>query len=434
MSATTTDAPGVGDPGDQSEDAVAAEPVTVPADGVPDVVRTREDLDEATRALASGTGPLAVDTERAQGFRYTAKAYLIQLRRAGAGTVLVDPTAFEEGAVRADLSELGRAVADAEWIIHAASQDLPCLAEVGLVPRRLFDTELAGRLLGLPRVSLGALTERALGKSLAKEHSAADWSKRPLPLGWLSYAALDVELLVELRAWETDQLDAAGKADWAAQEFAHLAEHAADPVLRRAEPWRRTAGVHDVRTPRGLAVVRELWLTRDDIAARLDKAPGRVLGDRAISELAIKAEAAASPVLGREGLRAVSGFSWRQASRFEAEWLAALERAAALPRTDLPVTRPPLAGPPAPRQWGRRFPEAFARWERVRPATVALAEELNLPVENLIGPEAVRRLAWEPPAEISTEAVDAALAASGARAWQRDLVVPVVTPLLPAPE
>ena len=403
--------------------------VTRPAEGVPAVVRTPEALAATIEALRAGTGPLAVDTERAHGFRYTGRAYLIQLRREGAGTHLVDPIAFAADDELADLSALADAVGDAEWILHAASQDLPCLAEVNMLPRRLFDTELAGRLLGLPRVALGSLLERALGKTLAKEHSASDWSRRPLPEDWLNYAALDVELLVPLRDWVAEQLEEAGKSEWAAQEFAHLVAHAGDAPNVRAEPWRRTSGTHDVRTPRGLAVVRELWQERDALARRLDKAPGRVLVDRAISGLA---QASEKPdfVASREALRAVDGFKWRQAARYETNWLAALERALALSKAELPLKRPPSEGIPHPKGWPTRFPDAAERWSRVRPATMELAEKLGLPVENLIPPDAVRKLAWEPPHPVSEASVDAFLMIEGVRPWQRELVVPVVTPLL----
>lgn len=403
--------------------------VKVPAEGVPDVVRTPDALRATISALSGGTGPLAVDTERAHGFRYTGRAYLIQLRREGAGTHLIDPIAFAKDSERADLSAVADAVGDAEWILHAATQDLPCLVEVNMRPQRLFDTELAGRLLGLPRVALGSLLERALGKTLAKEHSAADWSRRPLPQEWLSYAALDVELLIPLRDWVADQLEQAGKAEWAAQEFAHLVAHAGDPAPVRAEPWRRVSGTHDVRTPRGLAVVRELWQERDALAERLDKAPGRVLVDRAISGLAQEAEKPGfSP--SREALRSVDGFKWRQAARYETNWLAALERALELPKSALPMKRPPSDGIPHPKGWPTRFPDAADRWSRIRPATQELAETLGLPVENLIPPDAVRKLAWEPPQPLSESSVDAFWSMEGVRPWQRELVVPVVAPLL----
>lgn len=411
-------------------DEAVPELVEVPAEGIPGVVDTPEALAATLGALAAASGPLAVDTERAQGFRYTGRAYLIQLRREGAGTHLLDPIAFAGDRPRADLSAFADVLGDAEWIVHAATQDLPCLAEVGMVPRRLFDTELGGRLLGLPRVALSALTERALGKTLAKEHSASDWSQRPLPGSWLSYAALDVELLVPLRDWVAAELEAAGKAEWAAQEFAWLAAHAADPPAVRTDPWRRTSGLHDVRTPRGLAFVRELWQTRDALARAADRAPGRLLNDRAITELAVLIETDKVADPGRSTLKRVRGFSWRAAARHEADWLDALVRAAALPRGDLPPLKLAHEGPPAPRTWGHRFPEAAARWDAVRPAVVALAEELALPPENLISPDTIRRLAWEPPVDTTQEGVCAFLAAADARPWQRDLVAPVVAPLL----
>ncbi len=413
-----------------SEDADAPVLVSAPADGVPGLVNNPELLTEAVAMLRSGHGPLAVDTERAQSFRYSGKAYLIQLRRAGAGTLLVDPVALEEGRPRADLSALAAAVGDAEWIVHAATQDLPCLAEVNLVPRTLFDTELAGRLLGLPKVSLSAITERALNKTLAKEHSAADWSKRPLPDAWLNYAALDVELLSDLRDWISDELAASGKQEWARQEFAHLAEHATDAPARREDPWRRTSGIHELRSPLQLAVVRELWETRDEISERVDRAPSRVLSDLAISELAGKLDPPTVRRLGRDELRSVRGFSWRIAARFETAFIAALDRVAGMDKEQLPPMNPPLVGPPPPRTWAKRSPAAYERWLLLRPATIELAETLALPVENLIPPDALRRLAWEPPEEHTIEAVDAFLAERSLRPWQRGLIAPLAAPLL----
>ena len=406
--------------------------IEAPADGVPEVVRTPDALAAATAVLAAGSGPVAIDTERAQGFRYSARAYLIQLRREGAGTVLLDPIPFTPSDAPADLSGLADALADSEWVLHAATQDLPCLAEVKLLPHRLFDTELAARLLGMPRVALGTLMEEAFGLTLRKEHSAADWSKRPLPDEWLNYAALDVEKLVDLRAWLVERLAAAGKTEWAEQEFAHLVERATVPPAPRAEPWRRTSGLHAVRTPRALAVVRELWLVRDRLASGLDRAPGKVLPDRAITALAARANPAEIKRLGPADLAAVPEFAWRFPSRYRARWLAALDRVASLPRDQLPTRQAPPDGPPPTRAWEMRNPEAAARWDAVRPAVVERAEQLELPVENLISPDALRRLLWEPPAEITSESIDAALAAELVRPWQRDLLAPLIVERLTA--
>ncbi len=222
---------------------------------------------------------MAIDAERASGYRYSARAYLVQLRREGSGTALVDPIAFD------DLTTLQEALGDTEWILHAATQDLACLAEVGLRPTTLFDTELAGRLLGYPRVGLATLVETVVGRSLRKEHSAVDWSTRPLPEPWLEYAALDVEALVELREALGVELEESGKAEWARQEFAHLVD-APSHRAPRVDPWRRTSGMHRARGRRALAAVRELWETRDEIAARRDVTPGRIIPDSAIVEAA----------------------------------------------------------------------------------------------------------------------------------------------------
>ena len=398
--------------------------LTEPTDGTPPIIETPEALDLAIAALAGGSGPVAVDAERAHGFRYSQRAYLIQLRRAGSGTHLIDPIAF---GMPADLSSLASALADAEWVIHAASQDLPCLAEVGLLPRTLFDTELAGRLLGYPRVALGTMIEELFGVRLLKEHSASDWSTRPLPPGWLTYAALDVELLVELRDKLAAQLVETGKDEWARQEFAALVAGAGTAPEPRTDPWRRTSGIHRIRTRRGLGYVAELWYARDDLAQRLDRAPGKILPDAAISELA----AATTP--GRSALRQIPTFSRRQAKRYETVWLNALVKVEQLPESALPPLHLPTDGPPQARLWGSRDPEAAARLASVREALGACADELGLPVENLLTPEFVRRLAWRPPQPVTVESVDAALAASGARAWQRELTVPLIAPLMADP-
>ena len=397
-----------------------------PRDGLPSVIDTPRSYAVAIDELAAGVGPLAIDTERAQSYRYSARAYLIQMRRAGVGTRLVDPIALQTGPEPADLSALAQALAPAEWILHAASQDLPCLAEVGMLPARLFDTELAGRLLGFPRVGLGTMLEELLGVRLLKEHSAADWSVRPLPDELLAYAALDVDFLAELRDVLAQRLVEAGKDEWARQEFEWLARQgfhvaAPDPTER----WRRIHSLNHIRTRRGLAVARELWTVRDQLAHDRDLAPGRVLKDAAIVELACQVGGSA-PVK----MSAVAGFHRRIARKNEPAWQAALARAMALSERDLPPTRLLRADLPSPRAWQRTRPEAWLRWTAVRPLVVELAERVDVPAENLIPPQALRQLAWAPPVELDEASVAHALAEAGARPWQCDLVAPVVTPAL----
>ena len=412
------DEPGHGDDPDLPPSAEpSAVPLLEPRDGLPPLVAGPEALASASSRLAGGAGPVAVDAERASGFRYGHRAFLVQFRRRGAGTVLIDPVACP------DLSGIDTALAGTEVVIHAASQDLPCLADLGFRPQQLFDTELAGRLLGYPRVALGTLVETLLGLTLEKSHSAADWSTRPLPEEWLRYAALDVEVLVELRDALAGQLAEQGKGEWARQEFA--AELTAGPPPR-PDPWRRTSGIHRIRTRRGLATVRELWLERDRIARQRDLSPTRVLPDAAIIE--------AARVLPTRpaDLAAVAGFDNRGARRHTGEWMRAIRRVRAQPERELPPLSPPSSdGPPPAHRWSDRDPDAASRLTAIRAAVAALADEHHLPAENLLPPDAVRRLAWAPPEPVTPETVSARLAEHGARSWQVGLTsLPIARALL----
>ncbi len=360
--------------------------LTEPREGVPPVVETPADLRRAAQLILQGTGPLAVDAERASGYRYGQRAYLIQVRRHGSGTFLIDPTAFT------DLAPLAESFAGVEWVLHAASQDLPCLREVGLTPDLLFDTELAGRLLGYPRVGLSALMEDILGVSLAKEHSAADWSTRPLPEPWLRYAALDVELLVELRDAIEQELHAANKYELAMEEFDAIRD--APPAPPRIDPWRRTSGLHKIRKPRQLAAVREMWQTRDDIAQRRDVSPGRVLQDSAIIAAATALTGTSAP-----DLSTLPAFSTKGAKRYLSQWQQAIVTASHLPDSELPATTLTSSGPPPARSWPDKDPVAARRLALVKDELSAISERDSIPVENLMTPDLVRRVLWTPPFE-----------------------------------
>ncbi len=384
-------------------------------DGLGPIVDTEPALAQVCADLAAGTGPVAIDAERASGYRYSARAYLIQLRREGSGTALVDPVAFDS------MAPLQTALGDTEWILHAASQDLPCLAAVGLRPAALFDTELAGRLLGYPRVGLATLVETILGQFMRKEHSAVDWSTRPLPSAWLEYAALDVEVLIELKDVLEQELVDAGKDEWARQEFEHLLDHEA-PI--RHEPWRRTSGLHKVRGRRALAAVRELWEERDRIARERDVTPGRILPDSAIVEAAVANPSDRSALLGTKG------FHGRGAERYSRQWAQALANARELPEDALPTRSPRIDGPPVPRTWAEKDPVAARRLAIARTEIHDLAREHGLPVENIVTPDYLRRVLWTPPTSRDEHSllqdVPKALAELGARQWQIELVTPLL--------
>jgi ribonuclease D len=415
-------------PDQQAPDAVpaSAEPAPAPLltlrDGLPGITETDEALADVVARVASGSGPVALDAERASGYRYTQRAYLIQLRREGSGTALIDPIAYP------DLSALQRAIGEAEWILHAASQDIPCLRDVGLVPARLFDTELAARLLGYPRVGLATLVEVIMGRAMRKEHSAVDWSKRPLPRPWLEYAALDVEVLIELRDVIAAELEESGKLEWAEQEFENLIDFEPPP---RQDPWRRTSGIHKAKGRRALAAVRELWSTRDEIAQQRDTTPGRLVPDSALIA------AANSMPTSTAALLDTPGFHGRGARRYADRWLAALDRARRLRDTDLPPLTIRSDGPPAPRVWPERDPVAAARLTTAREAINHFAEQRHVPVENLLTPDYLRRVLWKPPRADRSgmeEAVAAELERLGARRWQVEITAPMLAAAILEPK
>ena len=416
-------------------------PLLQPAGGTPPVIDTESKFKDALAQLAQGHGPFAVDAERASGFRYSARAYLIQIKRDEGGLHLIDPIPFGPG--HNLFIQLNDLLNTDEVILHASTQDLPCLRELGIHPVRLFDTELAGRIAGLPRVGLGPLLETLMGVSLAKEHSAADWSARPLPQEWLTYAALDVELLVELRDRMNKILEKSNKLPWALEEFSSILK--APPAPPRVDPWRRTSGMHKIKRRDQLAIIKELWVARDHIASSQDIAPGKLLNDSAIVELAIAAAATKKEfekALRPLGLRA----RWLENLPL---WLSSISAAMALPEEQWPAMRTNADTLPPIKLWRDKFPEKYAPLSHARAAIELIAQDNEIPVENLMTPEHVRRVCWKPPTgateTLSVAAVEQALTELGARQWQVALVAPalaaallekepVPVPELPAPE
>jgi ribonuclease D len=368
-------------------------------------------LAAAAAQLAAGVGPVAVDVERASGFTYSQRAYLVQVFRRGAGVFLFDPPPI------GDFGALQSAIGDVEWVLHAASQDLPSLRDLDLDPPTMFDTELAARLLGHERVGLGAVVEDTLGISLAKAHSAADWSTRPLPQSWLEYAALDVEHLVDVRDALAAELALQDKTEIAAEEFQAVLDRVPKPA--REEPWRRLSGLHTVRGRKALAVARALWTAREDYAREQDVSPGRLVPDRALIAAVL-----ADPK-SKQDLAAVKDFMGR-ASRSQLDrWWAAIEAGRA--SEELPLERATGGDSlPPPRAWVDRNPDADARLKAARPAVEREAEALSMPTENLLTPDTLRRLAWSPPDPATPESIGEALRILGARRWQIERTAQVI--------
>lgn len=373
-------------------------------------------LQAAIADLAQGDGALAVDAERASGFKYSQAAYLVQLHRRGSAIYLIDPQA----ALVTDEAkkQLAGFMGNLTWILHASTQDLPCLNELGLFPPALIDTELGSRLAGLPRVGLGAVVEQFLGLKLAKEHSAVDWSTRPLPKDWLDYAALDVEVLPDLADELMNELRQLGKEDIAAAEFANLLKFT--PKEKKVDRWRATSGAHEIKSQRGLAIVRELWNARESLAQRLDVSPGRLIPDASISAAAKLSPRSKSELAGERT------FHGRASRTYIDTWWAAIQ--AGMNTNDLPALKVPHTGIPNHRIWSNKFPEADARLKAVRPVIAELSEQMAIPAENILTPDYLRQLCWSYP-QLETSIAEFLLGL-GARKWQVELVAEKLKPAL----
>jgi len=374
-------------------------------------------LQEAVAVLKASSGPIAIDAERASGFKYSQRAYLIQLRAEKSEIFLIDPVANPEMAKSKSFQEFAEVLKDREWILHAATQDLPCLNELGLHPGSIFDTELAGRLAGAPRVGLGSLTESLLQFRLAKEHSAADWSTRPLPESWLNYAALDVDVLHELATAVKELLNQQGKLDWAHQEFASLMSF--KPKPQRIDKWRGITGLHKVQDRLSHEIARQLWMARESLAQKMDVAPGRLIPDSSILV------AATQKPKSRPELAAMKSFSGRASRSYLDLWWDAVQ--SALKATDLPSLKPEKTDAiPNHRNWITKFPEADRRLKHAKASLLVLSEEKLVPLENLLSPEILRQVSFTPPVSLSRATLGEKMRELGARNWQVELTAQLI--------
>ena len=399
-----------------------------PAAGIPPVLSSAAEFLAAADRIAGGHGPIAIDTERASAFRYDDRAFLVQIKRAGAGIFLFAP----EG----QRAELGAALAPVinklTWVVHAAVSDLPCLAWLGLYPARVVDTELGGRLAGLTRVGLGAMYEDLLGVRVAKEHSTQNWSSTPVPKSWLAYAALDVEELLELADEVEYLLRSQEKWEWALEEFEYVRTQHQDIVAPDVREWHEVKGMRGLEHPRDLAIAREIWTVREDVAAHDDISPGKILPNKVILAIASRRPANLAQlkrVPGAKNSRLAPG-----------TWLDAIRRAENLPVSELPV---PGEGELAhwrntqginTRLWKKRDPDSWNTWELIREDIRELSYEIAVPHENLISATSVKKITWDLTVtrNIRTEDdLEDALAAEGLREWQKDIIWPVFAELLP---
>jgi ribonuclease D len=300
---------------------------------------------------------LALDTEGASFHRFLDRIYLLQISTRDRSAI-IDPLPIGSPAGLGDLL-LSNAV---EVVFHDADYDLRLLhQDYGWHVTNIFDTRIASQLLGIKSFGLAALLEQFFDVKLDKKHQRADWSMRPLPPDMLEYAAQDTRYLLQLKDHMTAELGRRGRLHWAQEEFARL-EGTRWEAEESMEGFLRLKGARDL-SRRELAVLREVANWRDTVAAELDRATFRVMGNEALFELARRTPRSVSE------LSAIKGMPKGMIERAGADIVAAVRRGIEVPEAELPKF-------PKGQRWNkdRDFDDRVARLKSVRDAAATRLE------------------------------------------------------------
>jgi len=263
----------------------------------PVLVADARALDELLAALAAEPA-VALDTESNSFHVYRERVCLIQLSTRG-GDFVVDPFAV-------DVRPLGPVLASAEAVVlHGADYDVRCLKrEYGFALPSLFDTMAAARRLGRAGLGLSALVEEHFGVALSKDFQRSDWGRRPLAAEQVRYAALDTHFLLALFDLLAGELRERGLWEAAKVEFARIAAVEPRPRVFDPEGWRRLKGARDLDAG-GRAVLRALWILREERAGALDRPPFKVMPEQAMLEVARRRPKAEQDLLRIPGVTSV---------------------------------------------------------------------------------------------------------------------------------
>lgn len=300
---------------------------------------------------------LALDTEGASFHRFLDRIYLLQVSTRDRSAI-IDPLPIGSPAQLGDLLQSK----DVEVVFHDADYDLRLLhQDYGWHVTNIFDTRIASQLLGIKSFGLAALLEQFFDVKLDKKHQRADWSMRPLTPDMLEYAAQDTRYLLQLKDHMKAELGRRNRLHWAEEEFARL-EGTRWEAEESMEGFLRLKGARDL-TRRELAVLREVANWRDTVAAQLDRATFRVMGNEALFELARIGPRSVSE------LGAIKGMPKGMIERAGADIVAAIRRGIEVPEAELPKF-------PKGQRWNkdRDFDDKVARLKSVRDSAATRLE------------------------------------------------------------
>jgi ribonuclease D len=300
---------------------------------------------------------IALDTEGASFHRFLDRIYLLQISTREQSAI-IDPLPIGSPAKLGQLLE-SKSV---EVVFHDADYDLRLLhQDYGWHVTNIFDTRVASQLLGIKSFGLAALLEQFFDVKLDKKHQRADWSMRPLTPDMLAYAAQDTRFLLQLKDHMSSELKRRGRLHWAEEEFARL-EGTRWEAEESMEGFLRLKGARDL-SRRELAVLREVANWRDTVAAQLDRATFRVMGNEVMFEIARRAPKNTAE------LGAIKGMPKGMLDRAGADIIAAVRHGMEAPEADLPKF-------PKGQRWNkdRDFDEKVTRLKSVRDAAAARLE------------------------------------------------------------
>ncbi|MDQ3674498.1 MAG: ribonuclease D [Gemmatimonadota bacterium] len=347
----------------------------------------------------SGVTELALDTEGASFHRFLDRIYLLQLSTRDRSAI-IDPLPVGSPARLGELLE-SKSV---EVVFHDADYDLRLLhQDYGWHVANIFDTRIASQLLGIKSFGLAALLEQFFDVKLDKKHQRADWSMRPLMPDMLEYAAQDTRYLLQLRDHMKAELERRGRLHWAQEEFARL-EGTRWDAEEAMEGFLRLKGARDLTRPE-LAVLRELVHWRDTVAAQLDRATFRVMGNEVLLELS------RNPPRSISELSAIKGMPKGMIDRAGADIIAAVRRGVEVPEAELPKF-------PRGQRWNKDR-EFDARVIRLKGVRDEVARALDLDPGVLCSRERLENIARS-----AAKTTEDLAAVPGLRRWQIEVMGP----------
>ncbi|MCP4905019.1 MAG: ribonuclease D [bacterium] len=247
-----------------------------------EIIETGPELEKLAKELLR-EDVVAFDTEADSFYHYFDKVCLVQVATRKK-CWLIDPLKIGGPSKLAPLAPVFSSP-KVRVLFHAAEYDIYVLKrDCGFKFTNLFDTMVSAQLLGYPAIGLAALVERHFGVSLPKDEQRSDWSRRPLRDKQLSYAASDVLYLIKLAEKLEKELNKADRLGWAMDEFETLCGRRWPDRAFDELGYLRIKGARSL-DPVALAILRELFLLRDERAREIDRPPFKVLGNRTLLDI-----------------------------------------------------------------------------------------------------------------------------------------------------